>query len=388
MKHITQKDLQAIYAPVPEEMNQRMEALPAALPERKEPIRVKKKLSAAAVLAAALILMAVGAVAAALNWDAVQYLFTGERDDLSPYRQEVNATAANEWVRASVNSVLYDGYILAFDLTCENLNPEQLLFVQDAHARINGEHCRVSMLDIRNWYTAESPVCSEGGGGFVSAAETGGKPFTVTIRLECMKPKKPVRFTNGESLSYDQQLKDAGYIVARKIKIEHANGEPAVHWCFMDPQDVENFECQRLELSFEVTPPEKNEAVVLTPLQESWETPRFTAQYNKAVRTPLGMYAELAVYPNTPVNSTNEMFELMENGSIQWSERREEQGVCRDILSWTSVEQDEEGHYYQVFYNCWLRGTEELPKDLCLQWRGPNENPVVMEDWKFLLREE
>lgn len=362
MRRITQKDLQALYPPVSDDMSRRMESFLAELPERKEQVRVKKKFSTAAVLVAALILITVGAVAAALNWDVVQYLFTGTRDDLAAYQQNVNAAAENEWVRASVNSVLYDGHFLAFDLSCENLDPSWPVFVQVINQpRVNGTRTTgLSSYHIVGWCYDEQPVRREGGGGLIIE----DTPFTVTIKITCLRPKKKTKvLINPDPQEKTQWMTDGYHIVEPEMK--RADG--TTFWRMIPEKYWEFYDVQNLDLSFEVMPPKNVKNVALHPAQESYETPEFTGYYRTILRTPMCVYAEFVQIPTEKALQKENYWERA--GNINWNVEQDNDPAVRRPIAGNDYETVENGQTVFIRERIYLITEDGVPEKLCLEWR-------------------
>ena len=135
---ITKNNLQALY-PVSEHALQHMEHTLSALPEGKEKIVVKKKLSTAALLAAVLTLLLAGAVAAAIHWDVMQFLYGKPVGAVEPLMEEVKTSATDGRVTVKIGSVAHDGRALAIDWTIESHQPEKPVHLEIACMTIGGK---------------------------------------------------------------------------------------------------------------------------------------------------------------------------------------------------------------------------------------------------------
>ena len=138
MKRVTQSDLQNLYEPMPEHFASRMDHLLAALPAGEEKIIVKKKISAALALALALILLAAGALAAALNWDAILALYGHEQPELESLLVPVNQSAEAGGVTLEIASALTDGRTLVLDWTLRAEDEALPVYIETENLTTNG----------------------------------------------------------------------------------------------------------------------------------------------------------------------------------------------------------------------------------------------------------
>ena len=107
--------------------------------EQQEDKPVKKKLSLSMVLVVLLVLALMGAgVAAVIQWNVLDFLKEwGESASVDPV--EVHRASETENARLTVESAVWDGETLAFDITLENRHPETPLWCVMESFTINGE---------------------------------------------------------------------------------------------------------------------------------------------------------------------------------------------------------------------------------------------------------
>lgn len=91
------------------------------------------------MLGIVLILLTVGASAAAQPWGVMEYLFGKNQEIAAPYVQPVSCVAENELVRMNINSALCDGQHLVFDWTITPLQPSRTVRLSLESFTANGE---------------------------------------------------------------------------------------------------------------------------------------------------------------------------------------------------------------------------------------------------------
>lgn len=143
---LTQEGLRALYPAPSQGFEARTAALLRRLPAESREKRAKRKLAAGLALAVGLSLGAIGALAAALDWNVTDFLFSGRTPGGAPENQEaaalvqaVNAAAGDGRVTLSVSGALTDGEVVAFDWRIENACPDEPVFVAVEGFTGNGE---------------------------------------------------------------------------------------------------------------------------------------------------------------------------------------------------------------------------------------------------------
>ena len=114
--------------------------------ESEESKPVKKKISFGTVLIIALILVltSVG-IAAVTQWNVLDFMKQWGKE-ASYITTEVRQTAETENARLSVESVVYDGETLAFDVTLENKHPETIMWSDMEEFTVNGRICEPAVI--------------------------------------------------------------------------------------------------------------------------------------------------------------------------------------------------------------------------------------------------
>ncbi|MBP5727766.1 MAG: hypothetical protein J6Y48_11900 [Clostridia bacterium] len=107
--------------------------------EKEEDIPVKRRVSAGTVLIALTVvcLMSVG-IAAVSNWNVLDFLKDYGQEDATFITATVQQEAETENARLKVDSVIYNGGTLAFDVTLENKKPDVPVWCRVDELTVNG----------------------------------------------------------------------------------------------------------------------------------------------------------------------------------------------------------------------------------------------------------
>ncbi len=307
MKRITSSELQQMYAPMPAHVEARMEQLLTSLPDGKEKVRVKKKMSAALALALTLVLLAAGAVAAA-NWDAIRYLYAGEKPEIERLMTAVNQKAGAGGVTLAVTSAVTDGYALALDWTLETEKADLPLYVQMDRMQVNGETYTADSDTglFARWITEGQTLLQGGEAMLLTQRPRDGEVLRVELTLGVYQPKQEVTvFANMNHEAEARALEEQGawvvmpVVEGRSIFLDE-NGEhiPVCIWSpeTLEEEDRQRFDRSEIKLSFDVQV--KNTAQGIQPLhaqETQFAHEGIDMEITEAVRTPLGVYATVAM---------------------------------------------------------------------------------------------
>lgn len=203
-KKLTRDALRALYPAPSADFETRVSAAFARLraQQGKEENRMKKKLCAGLILTALLTAAAFGALAAALDWNVLDFLFPGLAPDAGPRDaaalvQPVDASGGDGRVALRISGALTDGEVAAFDWRIENTRPEEPVFVAVEDFTGNGERLFTDGTDgfDRQWLPG---VFSEDGamlGGELvelPASVRGADALDVALTVAVYRPLVPV----------------------------------------------------------------------------------------------------------------------------------------------------------------------------------------------------
>lgn len=201
-------DWNAAFPPVPENVHRRLEQ---ALKQKKEPMKMKKTLRPATVLALtlAVLLALTGAALAAEQLGVLDYLL-GRAKPSETLRASVQPAAATETadhIRIELSGVIYDGSRLAFGLTAENLQPDDIAMVTLESVRMNGENVYINFQSMQEQWLPDV-FALEPAGQHARNPVTGGMQSiamdkTYTGRVACEATVVVRRPINGRLVVFD-----------------------------------------------------------------------------------------------------------------------------------------------------------------------------------------
>jgi len=299
---ITQSDLKALY-PVSDHALANVEHTLSALPEGKEKIVVKKKLSYAAVLAAVLTLLMVGAVAAAIHWDVMQFLYGKPVGSVEPLMEAVTASATDGRVTVSIGSVVHDGRALAIDWTIQSHQPDKPLHLEIERMTIGGKRVWPSVYSSLNcdWLRPGEEI--RYGGDMLMLPEEffDTYPLQVEMTVGVYEPLKPVVIEDVYDPERKKELEEQGFFAAMPEEGTRnlIGGQKMLCWHQMTgiPQDQwDQYDRREMKLSFTL---EESNACALVPLETeaTWDRGDFAVVVHEAVISPMGIYVTVDSYP-------------------------------------------------------------------------------------------
>lgn len=304
MKRITQQDLQSLYGPAPEELENRMRVFLSGLPEKEEKSNVKKKASLAFVLAAVLVVaMAATAAAGLIDWNAVIGIYGHEKPEMNGMVTAVDKSASAFGTTLSVSSALTDGRTLVFDWTLEAEEEELPLFLTTSQLLVNGVHYITEFGGglYRVWLQPGETVrqSSEVIEMFEQRMQP-GEQMHVEWTVRIAQPKKPIIFLDSrEDREEAERLRSEGTWAvaplgeANVFRFDDDNHlfHKVTVWNHYrkDGFTDEDFELATVKLIFDVTVPE-TEKIEIHPAGETIRLKECTAYLREAYRTELGVY--------------------------------------------------------------------------------------------------
>lgn len=182
--------------------------------EEEEPM--KRKFTAAIVLAALLTLTTT--IAIAEGWNVLAFLGLQPDSDAQTLVQPVTASAKTGNVTVTVNSAITDGEFLIFDWTIRNEAPDTPVYVYLDGVTANG---RIPLIDIGSSQLSNRwlPDRDEGNtlqGGYVTSLSEWIQDEDVLhmdVKLSLYTPIKPVRRIDAYNITEVTALQEEGYIV-------------------------------------------------------------------------------------------------------------------------------------------------------------------------------
>lgn len=319
--------------------------------EKEEDIPVKKKVSMGTVLIALTIacLMSIG-IAAVSNWTVLDFLKDWREEDASFITTSVQQESETENARLKVESAVYDGEKLAFDLTLENKRPEVPMWCWLEMLTVNGEACEPGVVCVPaiggkeegllysvsegfedQWLPNERypdgiAQCGEIVDLFMMHADE-KENVHVEMRVKVYRPKRPVVLIDTEK-SFRKELEQKiaeGYYVIPAFSWDGVNYVPDGVFCLEEdltvcpegwsiavsghPDEEDDLmggmTVETLEISFDAQKTELVEDIVHLQPQASYENEYCTAVFEQADISSLGLCLTLRVKPKNDLCITD-----------------------------------------------------------------------------------
>ena len=376
---ITQSDLQAMY-PVSDHALANVEHTLSALPARKEKIIVKRKLSTAILIAAVLTLLMAGALAAAIHWDVMQFLYGKPVGSVEPLMEDIAASATDGRVTVSIGSVVHDGRALAIDWTIQSHQPDKPLHLEIERMTIGGKRVWPSTYSSLNcdWLRPGEEI--RHGGDMLMLPEEffDTYPLQVEMTVGVYEPLKPVAIEEVDNAVRKQELEGQGYFVAMPEAGTRnlIGGEKMLCWHEMTgipKEQWDQYDRREMKLSFTL---EKSNAYVLRPLPYDFERnfKDFTLEAKEVVMSPLGFYVTVRLYPEE--NSRDAAF-MLSNRNAFVLETKDRQRLPfipvreKKFLPvsgvWKAGEDEGKNQWYNQLSLCYVGyDAEQLPDQILL----------------------
>lgn len=371
--NIDKEKLQAQLPPPSEAFMARMRGIVEHLPEKKEEIEVKRKLSVGLVLALAAVLLTMG-IAAAAQWDVLEFLFGGQEKDAADLVQPVAASAEAAGVVLDIASALTDGEYLAFDWRIVNQMPESPAYVQVEAFTAEGVALTLDGTDdfdcqwLPGW-------CNDGAmqDGEVTVLPAGdwGNRVEICMTVGVYRPKQPVWQMDAFDAAEAQAQMDAGYyVLAEGDGLVVALPEEGVtHVYGRISRDDERYDRAEMTVHFVLDLTAARAAIRDIPLPEETSVGSYAVRWEKLTVSPLALQAVVTLTPESGERAAAER--LVTEGAFCL---RGGDGQPMDempILAETCVEEDEAGHVCtrtEVTYLGWDEAA--MPETITLMWSG------------------
>ena len=307
--------------------------------ENEEGMPVKKKISLGTVLIVLVIVLLMSAgIAAVSGWNVLDFL--NEWEDKAPYiMNTVQQKSETENARLKVESVVYDGETLAFDMTLENKHPEVPMWCWVEKLTVNGKACEPGVVYVPARSSSEDGLLDPVSNGFedqwlpneeypdgiaqcgeiidLSLIHANGKDTAhVEMRVKVYCPIRPVALVDMQG-SYRKELEQKaaeGYYPIPGYMSDHTL-YPDGHFCPEEdlsicpdgwsiavsgaPEEdlMGGMTVETLEVTFNAQKTELMEGIIHLQTQESYDNEYCTAVFEKAQFSPVGLELMLRVKP-------------------------------------------------------------------------------------------
>ncbi len=301
MKRITQETLQAMYSPMPEDFA--AHALSGLL-HGEEEIRVKRKISAALVLAAVLTLLAVGALATAANWNVLTFLYGEVQPTMEPMLAQVAQTGTADGVTLEISTAMTDGRSIAFDWTLTVEDDALPVYLQMDGVKVGGtEDIWLETLGGLNrvWLTPGETTRRNGELIWLAERWMPGEEIAVELTLGIYKPlREVVVFTSTADQAKAEELAAQGvWTIVPKAEMisprQQNQVQPLWRYDRLAESELADYERSEIKLSFTVTVPEVAWEQLATDKEAYEIMPGVSLRVAEAYRTPLNIYATIDI---------------------------------------------------------------------------------------------
>ncbi len=276
---------------------------------KEEEAIVKKKISIFVIAAAMLVIVTVGAAATAVSgWNVLDFLFSGRTRETPPVAfTDISQEAAADGASLRVNSAVYDGRMLAFDYTLENKKPESPVYCRVEDFTANGARIWTDGTDDvhEQWLPGvfSDGVWQDGELILLPEAVRGAEQLHIVLTVTLYRPTRPVYWMEEFDPEEARQKAEEGYYVIAEgegfVGYDAEEGQWTRWFMGPLPEDMGDYETERLTVSFVVVKPDQGFQNLQT--QKIYENDRCTAQYKLAEITPLGLYLTLRLSPKDEI---------------------------------------------------------------------------------------
>ena len=373
-KKLTRASFQGLYPAPTEAFSQRMADMLQRLPAQPKEIPAGRKLTAGLILAFALMLSAFSALAAALDWNVLEFLFRNQDHAAKTLVQHVNIHSSDGQVTLAVNSALTDGETLAMDWTIVNDDPDVPVYVMVDEFTINGERVPTDGNDEFDSCWLPGPFGKDGkmqNGELIKLPETvrAEETLNVVLRANVYYARLPVLFMD----EYDETLAlekvREGYLVVPEGEGYVKQDGDGIYWAAgPNPASMlEQFTHTELEIAFTLSPEVGRASVRQLQTQAQYENEHFIARYVRAEVSPLGLILHLAL----EAPDADYRFELTDAQgnklNVHWPYSELETATAAN------------GHTIRLVKNTWYGLTEDmLPDIISLTCFPENGEPIML----------
>lgn len=228
--HLSSQAMKALYPPMSDTFDKTVQRTLKDLENGKEHPIVKKKISAALIMAMILILVTLGVAYALTQSNLLQSMFGGDAnvpDDLDKIISKPEAAVSNADIAVTLNEYLYDGEKLHLSWTISDISGRQVM-VTMSRFYINGQYV--------NEDASTSFQCDDQTSGFVLGGEVDGVAMPVNINS----------FSTYKNLQYGEYPIKCGETVDVTCEL--------YVWELMNPPVLYDYACMKPDVDYTKLP--------------------------------------------------------------------------------------------------------------------------------------
>ena len=310
-RSISADDLRALYPPLAEDVAIQMKQALARLPQQKEETPMRKRLSLGLVLAVVLALLAAGALAAAVEWGVMDFLFGSPKPQAEALVRDLHADVDDGQVSLHITSALCDGKTLALDWTVANARPEAPVYLLIDEFTANGQRLSTDGTDgfAQNWL----PGWMGGGDSELRDGENvrlpegiAGDTLDVSLRVGVYRPKAPIYYMEAfDAALAAQKLAEGYYVLAEGDGFVIDDPVEGVIHCFggIPEGEAERYTRTELRVDFSLDLAAARASQLPLQTQAEYDFPTFTARYTEATLTPAALYLAVEIRPKADADA-------------------------------------------------------------------------------------
>ena len=299
-KKLTNESFQNLYPAPTEAFSRQMADMLQRLPAQQKEIPARRKLTIGLILAFALMLTAFSALATALDWNVLEFLFGNQDHAAKVLVQHVNIHSSDGQVTLTVNSAMTDGETLAMDWSIVNDKPDVPVYIIVDEFTINGEHVPTDGNDEFDFCWLPGPFGKNGemqNGELIKLPETirAGHTLDVVLRTNVYYSKLPIYIMDEYEEALAEEKMQEGYLVVPEGEGYVDQDADGIHWAAgPNPANMSKyFTHTDLEIAFTLSSEVGRASVQQLQTQEKYENERYVARYTKAEISLLGLTLHL-----------------------------------------------------------------------------------------------
>ena len=301
-KRLTREDLMNLYPAPSEAFTRRTAEMLRRLPERRRESPLRGKLLVSIALALALMLTAFGALAAALDWNVMDFLFGGRELAAQALVQDVSACSTDGQVILRVNTAMTDGTHFAMDWTIQNERPDEPVYLKLEAYTANGAALCPDGNDSFDDSWLPGPYGEAGvkrGGEILDLPEAvrSADTLDMVLTVGIYHPKQPVAFMDRYDPERIAEKMAAGYLVAPEGEGLALMEDSVMIWAAGLGQAAlaEHFTRTEVTAAFTLNLRSARDSVKPLAAEERYRSGRLTVSHVRATVSLMGLSVEMDI---------------------------------------------------------------------------------------------
>ena len=373
-KKLTRESFQKLYPTPSEAFSRQVTDMLQHLPTEQREGPVRRKLAVGLILAFALMMATFTALAAALDWNVLAFLFGDQEHAAKALVQQVDMRASNGQVTLSVNSAMTDGENLAMDWTLVNEQPDQPVYILVEEFTINGEEVSTDGNNEFDDCWLPGPFGQEGrmqDGEIIKLPQTlrAAEQLNIVLRASVYNARQPIYIMDTYDAALAEEKIQEGYLVVPEGEGYVERDADGVYWAAgPNPANLpRHFTRTELEIAFTLSSKAGRASVQHLKTEKQYANEHFTARYTQAEVSPIGLTLQLEVEAPDAIYD----FELTDGQGNRLGANL--LGPVNEIITTGN------GDCIQIAKSTWYGLTQEmLPDVIALTCFPDKEEPIIL----------